>query len=64
MDARETGDRAWRCEEREYVVDTARVGFRGNQSGGEQRLDLGGEQEQIALLRPLERADAEAIARQ
>ena len=49
-------------EEREDVVEPARIGDGGNAAGGEQRLDLGAEVEPVALLRPVQRADADAVA--
>ena len=49
-------------EEREDVVEPARVGCGGYAARGQQRLDLGAEVDQVALLRPVQRADADAVA--
>ena len=49
-------------EEREDVVEPARIGDGGNAAGGQQRLDLGAEVNPVALLRPVQRADADAVA--
>src|SRR5262249_50211792 len=62
LDAGKTRDRTRLGEEREKVVDTAQVRPRLDQAESEQRLDLRGEQQPIALPRPEQRTDAEAIA--
>ena len=51
-------------KEREQVIEAADVGRRRHGAGGEQRLDLGAEIDEVALPRPVERADADAIARE
>ncbi len=49
-------------EEREELVEAARVGRGGHGAGGEQRLDLGAEEQPVALPAPVQRADADAVA--
>ena len=44
------------------MIDPAPIRPRGHHARGEQRLDLRGEEQPVALPRPIERADAEAVA--
>src|SRR5437868_4636150 len=46
------------------MIDAAPVGSRLHHAGGKQRLDLGGEEQPIALAGPEQWADADAIAGQ
>ena len=68
LDSLEAGHRAGHAEEGEGVVDAAAVGAGVDHAGGQQSLDLRGEQEPLAgrglLPGPIERADAEAVAAQ
>ncbi len=49
-------------EEREDVVEAARIACGRDTAGGQQRFDLGAEVDPVALLRPVQRADADAVA--
>ena len=51
LDALEAGHRAGQGEEGEQVIDAAQVGPGVDHARGEQRLDLGGEQQPVALRR-------------
>ena len=64
LNAGETGHGAGQGEERENVVDAAKVGADGDHARGEDRLDFTAEQEPVAAARPVQRADAEAITGQ
>ena len=58
------GDRAGHGGESEDVIDPAQVRPGGDHPGGQQRLDLGGKEQPVALPAPVERGDAEAVARE
>ena len=62
LDAPEAGGRPRQRGEGEDVVDPVQVGLGGDHAGGEERLDLRGEEEPVALAGPVERGDAEAVA--
>ena len=46
------------------MIEPARIGGRVHGAGGDQRLDLGAEIEEVPLPRPEQRADADAIPRE
>ena len=48
-------------EERKHMIEPSRIGCRGDLTGGQQRLDLGPEYEPVALLRPMQRANANPV---
>jgi acyl transferase domain-containing protein/NADPH:quinone reductase-like Zn-dependent oxidoreductase/acyl carrier protein len=62
LDALEAGDGAWERGESEDMIEATSVWASGDHAGGEEGFDFGGEEEPIALARPVDRADSEAIA--
>ncbi len=51
-------------EEREEMIEPARIGLRRHAARSQQRLHLGAEVEPVALPRPVQRTNAHAIARE
>src|SRR5262245_11614121 len=64
LNASECGSATGEREEGEQVVEPMRVGDRLHRSGRDERLDLGAEIDGVALTRPEQRTDADAISRQ
>ena len=68
LDSGKASDRPRQRKECKELVDAARIGPHVDQSGGKEGLDFGSEQQPFAVMRalarPVERADAEAVARQ
>ena len=62
LHAFEARDRPRQGGEREDVVDAAQVGPGGTMPEASSAFDFRGEQQPVALPRPVERADAEAVA--
>src|SRR5207244_10986268 len=66
LNAVETGHRPRQREEREELVDAARVRPRLDQAGRQKPLDFGSKQQPFPLRRalsgPVQRTDAEAVA--
>ncbi len=62
LHAFEAGDRSGQCGERKDLIDAAQIGPGRHHARGEQRLDFRCEEKAVALPRPVERRDAEAVA--
>src|SRR5262245_25773231 len=64
LHAFEQGAAGPKRKEGEQMIEAADIGHRRYGARNEQRLDLRGEINEVALARPVERADADPIARQ